>query len=296
MANEINPRPGTPTGSTVGTTSAAGATDATPASGGGAPANYGGGAPASNGRSTARGWEELAVADDNDAWRSRTRIVLMPTAPPSIMGLAGFAIATLMLGSWQAGWWGTATSPLGFWPFALAAGGILQTIAAVMSFRARDGIAVAAHTAWGAFWIAWGVYEILVQTGLTTGVKMGSVNDSFAIWFIGLGCITLSAFLGALAQSTLLSVTLGTLWAGASLTAAGFFSGTLWVDHIGGWLFVCSAAAAWVFVTAMVLEGSTGRTIIPLGHFRRFDANVPGRAATVPMAYAQGMPGSRVGQ
>ena len=53
-----------------------------------------------------RSFEELAVAEDHDGWVSRSRVFLTPIAAPSIMGLFGFMIATLMLGAWQAGWYG----------------------------------------------------------------------------------------------------------------------------------------------------------------------------------------------
>jgi hypothetical protein len=70
-----------------------------------------------------RGMGELAVAEDHQAWLARSRVVLTPLAAPSIMGLFGFMIATVMLGAWQAGWYGTAKTPLVIWPFALVAGG-----------------------------------------------------------------------------------------------------------------------------------------------------------------------------
>jgi succinate-acetate transporter protein len=239
--------------------------------------------------------EELAVADDLDGWRARTRVVLQPIAAPSIMGLFGFMIATLMLGAWQAGWYGTAATPLLIWPFALFAGGVLQSIAAIVSFRARDAVAVAAHTAWGSFWIAWGVLQLLVATRVMAPIPLGIVNQSFAFWFIALTLVTTMAALGSLAQSLGLFVVLAPLAAGAALTAAGFYAGSLATLRAGGWLFVISAAAAWLVAGAMVLEGAFGRTIIPLGKWSKA-ANVPGKQPTTPIAFAGGMPGVRVGQ
>ena len=99
----------------------------------------------------------------------------------------------------------------------------------------------------------------------------------------------------ALAQSLGLFTVLSTLTAGSALTAAGFFSGSLVVQQAGGWLFVVSAAAAWLVAGAMTLEHATGRTIIPLGK-RPAAANIPGRAPTQPLSYPSGMPGVRVGQ
>lgn len=238
---------------------------------------------------------ELAVADNLEGWRSRTRVVLTPIAAPSIMGLFGFMIATLMLGAWQAGWYGTPNTPLIIWPFALIAGGVLQSIAAVASFRARDGVAVAVHTAWGAFWIAWGIMEGLVAAGIAKPIPLGVPSSSFAFWFIALALVTGIAALGSLAQSFALFTVLSTLTVGAGFTAAGFYGGALWAERVGGWLFVISAAAAWLTAGAMVLEHSFGRTIIPLGKWSA-DANIPGRKPTTPLAFSGGMPGVRFGQ
>ena len=68
--------------------------------------------------------EELAVAADHNAWLARTRVFLTPVAAPSIMGLFGFMIGTVMLGAWQAGWYGSPATPLLIWPFAMMAGGV----------------------------------------------------------------------------------------------------------------------------------------------------------------------------
>jgi uncharacterized protein len=256
----------------------------------GAPARRGG-APA-DGHRTA---EELAVAEDHAGWMSRSRVFLTPIAAPSIMGLFGFMIATLMLGAWQAGWYGSAITPMLIWPFALTAGGILQSIAAIAAFRARDGVAVAAHTAWGSFWIAWGIMELLVSTHVLPMIPLGAVNTAFAFWFIALTLVTSFAALGSLAQNLGIFTVLSTLSAGAALSAAGFYAGSLATVQAGGWLFVVSAAAAWLTAGAMVLEHAFGRTIIPLGKWS-VRANIPGARATDPIAYPAGMPGVRVGQ
>jgi succinate-acetate transporter protein len=244
----------------------------------------------------ARTWEQLAIAEDHEAWLARTRVFLTPIAAPSIMGLFGFLIATGMLGAWQAGFYGTAATPLLIWPFALAAGGILQTIAAIASFRARDGVALAAHTAWGAFWLGWGTLQLLTATHVMAPVALGSANPSFAIWFIMLTAVTGMAAAGAAAQNLGIFAVLASLAAGSALTAAGFFTGALAVQQTGGWLFVVSAALALYTAGAMILEEAYGRTIIPLGQWKK-GANTPIKGQpTDPLAYRSGMPGVRVGQ
>ena len=244
---------------------------------------------------TRRALEDLAVAEDHEGWMARSRVFLTPIAAPSIMGLFGFMIGTVMLGAWQAGWYGSAATPLIIWPFAMVAGGVMQGIAAVASLRARDGIAVAVHTAWGSFWVGWGILQLLVAVHVMPPILPGAASPSFAFWFIALALVTVWGALGALAQNILLFFTLGVLTAASAVTAAGIWAGSLTTENIGGWLFVISAAAAWLLGGAMVLEHSFGRTIIPVGKWAK-RANIPGGKVTDPIAYPAGMPGVRVGQ
>jgi succinate-acetate transporter protein len=229
---------------------------------------------------------DLATSEADEAWLARTRVFLSPIAPPSVMGLFGFAIATLMVGAWQAGWYGSATTPELLWPFTLVAGGVLQLVAAVACYRARDSIALAVHSVWGAFWTAWSVMMLLVTLHDLPSLSFASANANFAFWFIGLSIVTLSATLAALAKGGMLTLMLGCLTAGSILTAIGFYSGSLATNRAGGWLYVVSAAAAWLFATAMMMENSFGRTIIPLGKFKA-DSNIPGRSGSSPEFHHQ---------
>lgn len=104
-----------------------------------------------------------------------------------------------------------------------------------------------------------------------------------------------AAAVGALAQNLLISFTLAVLTAASAVTAAGFWAGSLGTVNVGGWLFVISAAAAWLAGGAMVLEHSFGRSIIPVGKWSR-SASVPGAKVTDPIAYQAGMPGLKVGR
>lgn len=94
-----------------------------------------------------------------------------------------------------------------------------------------------------------------------TAIPLGAVSGGFGFWFIALAVTTLSATLAGLAKGGMLTVTPGTLTAGAALTAIGFWAGSLGWTRAGGWLFVVSAAAAWLLATGMMLEqSSAGRS------------------------------------
>lgn len=252
-------------------------------------------APGNGAASHARSLEKLAVADDREAWLARTRVSLTPMAAPSIMGLFGFTIATLMVGGWLGGWYGTSATPLILWPFALFAGGVLQSIAAIASFRARDGVALAVHTVWGSFWLGWGVLELLVTAHMVAPIQPGALSPGFGFWFITLTLVTMWCMIGALAQNVGLFAVLSALTTASALTAAGFFAGSLGTVQAGGYLFAISAILAWLVAGAMVLEHAYGKTVIPLGK-RSKEANIPGRVTTLPLSYPAGMPGVRAGQ
>src|SRR4051795_12107613 len=120
-----------------------------------------------------------------------TRVVLQPIAAPSILGLFGFAGATFMVAANVAGWYGNhTTTPLALAPFALVFGGVAQFMAGMWAYRARDAVATAMHGMWGSFWLAYGVLQLLVATGvLATG---GTLDHALGFWFIALCAITFS--------------------------------------------------------------------------------------------------------
>lgn len=227
-------------------------------------------------------------------WEERARVVLTPIAAPSILGLFGFAAATFMVSAHLAGWFGDARSPLFLFPFAATFGGLAQFVAGIWSYRARDGLATAMHGMWGAFWLAYGLLFGFVAAGAIQVPASGAFTE-LGFWFIPLAVITFAGFLGALRESLGLASVLGTLAAGAAFAAVHFLTGSTGWQTAAGWVLQVSSWLAFYTATAMLLEGSWGRTILPLGKFAR-SANVPGERFTRPIEYEHGMPGVRVGQ
>jgi uncharacterized protein len=237
------------------------------------------------------------AARDEGEWRdgfARPRVFLQPIAAPSILGLFGFAGATLIVASNLAGWWGTTDSPLVLAPFAGFFGGLAQFLAGMWAYRARDAVATAMHGMWGSFWLAYMTLFILVATGQ---ISTGTVFDqALAFWFIALAAITWSGTLGALVELSFGIVgVLATLAAGATLAAIGLYGAHTGVTHAGGWLFVISAGFAWYMATAMMVNAAGGKTLLPL--FKgTAAANVPGRQATQPIELSWAEPGIKQGQ
>jgi len=237
----------------------------------------------------ASGEHVAAVPRDEHAfWEERTRVVLTPYSPPSIIGLYGFFGATLMVAAWQAGWYGTADSGFVLFPFAAIFGGVFQGGAAFPALRARDGLAAGIHATWGAFWIAFGILFLMGATGVLKLSKFGEVDTPFAFWFIVLTMITGAGAAVAFFDNMSVFTVLAFLTVGSGFTAAGWWAGSAGVLAVGGWLFVLSALAAFYTASGMVAMNALGREVLPLGARHA----VPGH----PIQYPAGMPGVKVGQ
>jgi uncharacterized protein len=223
------------------------------------------------------------------------RIFLQPVAAPSVLGLFGFAGATFMVAANLAGWYGsTTTSPLFLFPFAAVLGGVAQFTAGVWAYRARDALATAMHGTWGSFWIAYGIFWWLVANHTVTP-PAGSTFVPLGYWFIVLAAITASGTLASVAESGALFSVLATLTAGSVLLAISYLIGSSTVLTWGGWVLVVSAVLAWYTATAMLLAASSGRIVLPLFKWSH-EANTPGGRPMVPVQFADGEPGVKMGQ
>src|SRR3954453_1862526 len=167
-----------------------------------------------------RGAAPARSPDTHVAWMERTRVVLQPIAPPSILGLFGFAGATFIVAAHLAGWYGNAHTPEYLFPFAAFFGGVAQFAAGMWAFRARDGLATAVHGTWGAFWLAYGLLFLLVATGALT-IPAGAFV-ALGYWFIVLAAITWAAAATALSENVALTLLLTLLAAGSTFAASGY--------------------------------------------------------------------------
>ncbi|MGH3051144.1 MAG: acetate uptake transporter family protein [Gaiellaceae bacterium] len=239
----------------------------------------------------------VAPRDREDGWAdgfAPPRVVLQPIAAPSVLGLFGFAGATLIVAANLAGWYGNSTTPEYLAPFAAFFGGLAQFMAGMWAYRARDAVATAMHGMWGSFWLGYGLLFLLVATGqLAPGHTM---DMALAFWFIALAAITTSGMLGALVEGNgAVTAVLGTLAAGSALAAIGLGWAGTGTQHAAGWLFVISAGCAWYTATAMMLKAASGRVILPLFRLGA-DPNVPGRKPTRAIELEWAEPGVKQGQ
>jgi succinate-acetate transporter protein len=222
--------------------------------------------------------------------------MLQPFAAPSVLGLYGFAAATFMVALHLTGVYGGAKTNGELWPFAAVFGGIAQFMAGMWAYRVRDTIATAMHGMWGSFWIAFGIFNVLVQWGKLPDHPAGSVSDpAFAMWFWTLMAITAAGAIAAIAESIGLFAVLGTLAAGSLFLAIGLSAGSTGWVKVAGWVLVASAILAYYVATAIMLVSSAGKVILPLGKPKKA-ANIPGEQPVKPIQLEWGEPGVKKGQ
>jgi succinate-acetate transporter protein len=228
---------------------------------------------------------------------ARPRVMLQPYAAPSVLGLFGFAAATFMVALHLTGSYGGTDTNGILWPFCALFGGVAQFMAGMWAFRVRDTIATAMHGAWGSFWIAFGILNLLIQWGKIPNHPAGSISDpAFAMWFYALAAVTAAGALAALAENLALFSVLATLATGSALLGVGMsVAGPTWVK-VAGWVLVASAILAWYTATSLMLLSGAGKVILPLGKPMNRDANVPGGKPVKPIQLEWAEPGIKKGQ
>lgn len=235
---------------------------------------------------------------DEDTWTdgfARPRVFLQPIAAPSVLGLFGFGIATFMVAANIAGWYGNAKTGMYLAPFALTAGGIAQFTAGMWAYKARDALATAMHGIWGSFWIGYGILQILFATHVLVAPAVVYKSVDLGFWFFALAVVTASGALASLAESLGLFSVLSTLAAGSGILAGALIFGSHSWFTVAGWVLVFSAGFAWYTATAMMLEATGGRVVLPLGKWNAA-ANKPGAKPTRPIELEWAEPGVKMGQ
>ncbi|KAI8816623.1 uncharacterized protein EV422DRAFT_544993 [Fimicolochytrium jonesii] len=198
-----------------------------------------------------------------------TFITLKPVAPPSALGLASYASAVFVTGTWLAAWYGDNTTPFMLWPFILCFGGFGQFGAGMWSFNARDTLATVFHTMWGSFWIAISLYLAFIHPQVDPALADGryEYNDAWAIWMVPLSAITYVLTAAALFRDLVWAGTLFTLATGALFGVLGWFIHEPALVKLTGYLWIASSLFALYRVALFLFhEAVPQRDLLP-----RFD-------------------------
>jgi succinate-acetate transporter protein len=180
-------------------------------------------------------------------------------ADPGPLGLAGFAMTTFALSSWNAGWWHgnglEAALALAFFY-----GGMAQLLAGMWEFVRKNTFAALAFTSYGAFWLS---FYALIKFNIP-----GGGSDTVPIFLLGWSIFTVYMTLAAMKTNNavltvfvLLSITFILLTAGNWGTTHTFAD----IIKTGGYFGLATAAAAWYASAAGVVNATHGKVVLPVG-------------------------------
>jgi len=198
--------------------------------------------------------------------RSVTVVESTPAADPAPLGLAGFALTTFLLSGHNASF-----IPDLIWVgFALFYGGLAQFCAGMWEFRNRNVFGATAFSTYGGFWMGIGIFVILaVDTKLLAGYATNDLNNALAWFILSFAIFNFYMLLGSLRLNVAVFSVFLTLQATEVVLAIAYWNlahgGSAYILHVGGWIGVVTAAVAWYTSAAGVINGVSGRTVLPVG-------------------------------
>ena len=130
-----------------------------------------------------------------------------PIADPAPIGLAGFAMTTMLLSLVNAHAIG-GSAITAVLPLALLYGGVAQLLAGMWEVRNRNTFGALAFTSYGAFWIS---YYVLVKYWLV-GLAVGAANDAVGFYLLLWGIFTFYMFIASLNTNAAVASVFGTLF------------------------------------------------------------------------------------
>ncbi len=181
-------------------------------------------------------------------------------ADPAPLGLAAFALTTFVLSVINAGLVPATVEGVVF-GLALAYGGLAQLLAGMWEFAKGNTFGATAFSSYGAFWISfWWLtgHTDLSKAGADVGKGVGLYLLAWGIFTLYMTVAASRVNMAVLAVFVLLTITFFVL-------AIGDFTGSTTIHHLGGYLGILTAFAAWYTSFAGVTAFTHKRDFLPVG-------------------------------
>jgi uncharacterized protein len=196
-----------------------------------------------------------------------TRVVLRPLATPLPLGFLALVLATVAFSALQLGWIPPTEGRVAALT-ALLATVPLQLLAAVVGFLARDPVAA---TGMG---ILAGTWAVVGYTTLTS--PPGAVSDGLGVLLVTAGIAMLVPATSAVTSKVVPAAVMALAAVRFAVTGAYQLTGSADWKSAAGWVGLALAAVALYAALALELEGSSGRTVLPVGRLGEGRAAVRG--------------------
>ncbi len=220
----------------------------------------------------------MSVSEDRTVQPATVPAPVSSIADPAPLGLAAFALTTVLLSAKNAGWMTHATGSA-WLGFAFAYGGLGQFAAGMWEFRRGNTFGSTAFSTYGGFWIGLALWVELVANPAVAAIAKAPATALATVAALNhdLGWITLVFAIVTfylLVLSTQVNVAIFLVFLGLDITfiilAIGNFdagsallpTGTV---KIGGYLGLVTALFAFYASAAGVATGMGGRLKFPVG-------------------------------
>src|SRR6201990_925813 len=196
-----------------------------------------------------------------------SRVMGWSPADPGPLGLAAFAGTTFMLSMINSGLVGHGSLVGGgLLPMvaglALAYGGIAQLVAGLWEFRTGNTFGAVAFCSYGAFWIS---FFVIVQLGVPGVIaQKGDVFAGLSLYLYMWAIFTTYMFVASLRTTGAVALVFLLLAATFILLGIGNSGGNENVIHIGGYVGLATAAAAWYASFAAVTNSTWKKIVLPV--------------------------------
>lgn len=182
-----------------------------------------------------------------------------PIADPGPLGLAAFALTTFVLSMFNSGLMGSGGEPIVF-GIALAYGGVAQFAAGMWEFRTGNTFGAVAFTSYGAFWLSfWAFVEFFEKS-----VPAADAGHAVGLYLIAWGIFTTYMFVASLRTTAAIATVFALLAATFLLLGIGNAGAHSSIVHIGGWVGLATAVAAWYASFAAVTNSTFKRVVLPV--------------------------------
>ena len=178
------------------------------------------------------------------------------SANPAPLGLAGFAMTTILLNLHNAGFYDLSVMIMGMGVFY---GGIAQLIAGIMEYRQGNTFGTVAFVSYGSFWLSLVFIWAMPAMGLPAADPV-SMGCYLAVW----GVFTFALFLGTLKGKTIGKLVFGSLTVLFFLLALANFTGSHAVHTFAGFEGILCGGFALYEAAALVINEKSGRQVLPL--------------------------------
>jgi uncharacterized protein len=192
------------------------------------------------------------------------RVVLRPVATPLPLGFLALALATVVFSAVQLGWVPPDQGRIAGLT-ALAATVPLQLIAAVVGFLARDPVAA---TGMG---VLTGTWATIALTTLTS--PPGATSAGLGVLLLTAGVAMQVPAVSAAASKLVPAAVMCLAGIRFAVTGGAHLTGSAAWQTAAGWVGLVLGLLALYAALALELEGSEGRTVVPVGR------HGPGRTA-----------------